>query len=67
MGAGSSTPRASELSWEERLELATKRAARMGHAHMGRELESRRAVLATQKAKLNAERALEARDVIDFR
>ena len=59
--------RASELSWEERLELATKRAARMGHAHMGRELESRRAVLATQKAKLNAERALEARDVIDFR
>ncbi len=56
-----------ELSWGEKLELATKRAARSGHVHMGRELESRRAVLATQRAKVDQEKALEAQDVIDFR
>ena len=59
--------KASELSWEEKLNLATKRAVSLGHTHMGRELESRRAILATQKAKLEQDSVLESMPIIDFR
>ena len=58
--------KASELSTEERLELAVKRARELGHLHAAKELEGRISVLAMQRQRVAQDEALDAMGIIDF-
>ena len=59
--------RPGDLSTEERLALAVKRARELQHATATVELESRLAVLTTQRKAASEREALESMPIIDFR